>query len=76
MVGFRQMTWREALLERLIPARRREREAKLKEGIKYLMDHPEAPTIFGGEYIPDGFGGPEGRGLASCFGLGGREEGE
>lgn len=55
---FRRRTLKERLL-RLWPSYRRKQDAELKAGLKYLMDHPEAPCIVGDTFIPDGLGSRE-----------------
>lgn len=55
MIVFREMT----LLERfkcLWPSYRREKDAKLEEAIRQLMENPKLPCIIGDKFIPDGYG--------------------
>ena len=39
------------------PTYLRQRDAKLREAIRELMEHPELPCIIGDKFIPDGYGG-------------------
>lgn len=41
-----RVPWWKLLLERFIPALRRRREQRLREGIRWLVDHPDEPVIF------------------------------
>jgi hypothetical protein len=48
MAGFVTISPWQRFLEYLFPSRRRARQAKLREGIRWLMRHPEEPVTFDG----------------------------
>jgi hypothetical protein len=43
---FIRMTRWDHFLEFLFPARRRVRQAKVRDGIRWLMEHPDEPVNF------------------------------
>jgi hypothetical protein len=59
MAAFVSITLRERFLEFLFPARRRAREAKLREGIRWLMRHPEERVTYDGRLSDDHFKPPQ-----------------
>jgi hypothetical protein len=49
-----------SLFDRLLnlwPPLRRRKDAELREAIRFLCEHPEAPCVIGGRFIPNGYGG-------------------
>jgi hypothetical protein len=42
----RQLTWRERVLEVLLPGRRVRRERELERAIRWLVAHPQEPVEF------------------------------
>ena len=57
MIHFERMTMLDQFLELLIPSRRRERERKTREYIRFLVMSPDEPCVIAGRLIPNGHGG-------------------
>ena len=56
MIGLKRITPWQAFIKRVFPARRRKCEAGLREAMRWLMEHPEAPCAIDGVVIPNGYG--------------------
>lgn len=55
MITFKEMSLAERI-KRLWPSYRRRRDAEMKEAIRYLVKHPEAPCVIGTTFIAHGYG--------------------
>ena len=56
IISFERGSFIERMKYRLIPSYRRKVNAETKAAIRWLLEHPEAPCIVDGYYIPNGYG--------------------
>lgn len=70
MISMQRMGAWDWLMEVFVPARRRERERKTREYIRFLVMNPSEPCVIGGHYIPHGYGGTDAEPYAEAGGLG------
>jgi hypothetical protein len=55
MITFKERTLLDSI-KRLWPSIRRKQDAELKEAIRYLVKHPEAPCVIGSYFVANGYG--------------------